>query len=267
MKTKITLTDSRLSVAEFTQLISNSVSLVDQKSPSFGSDEMVEALFNRIKKQLPDLESTIKQKRGSDLTGSIQRLMRARNLDITALFDSIKPYKVSRVKEKVEAYHSLHSLFAKYRDICRKTSEVSPALVKSLLSKLAQDGIEAQVTLLGITDHVNNLKESHNAFNAAYLKRKQEMSEKVLLDSGKLRKMIGSDYKLLYNCLLNKIAYNPKADEKDLLNLLNEVRQDYAELLNRRKTQGLKKQKLEKEQGEEDKKDEVKDENQLETTS
>lgn len=247
MKTKITLSYERLTIVEFTQMLSRSVALVEQKEFSFGSDDMVEGLFNRVKNGLPALEAAIKPKRGSDLTESVQDLYKTRNLDIRALFDSIKPFKASRNKEKVAAYRSLEHLFNQYRDINRQTIEGSSVLVKSLLTKLAQDNISKQVTLLGIEEYVTNLIDSNQRYNTAYLKRSQELSERVVIDVRQLRKNLTDDYKLLYSHLQNKIAYNPKAEEKGLLRLINEVRQDYADLINRRKSKAKKKEEASRE--------------------
>lgn len=116
--------------------------------------------------------------------------------------------------------------------------EESSALVTSLLTKLESASYSSKISLLNLEELITNLKDSQSKLYQLYLQRSQETSTKTVVNSSKVREMIEEDYKLLYSHLQNKLKYDGNDDCKVMIQLLNDIRQDYAEQIKRRKGKG-----------------------------
>lgn len=234
MKMNVPLTLKQLKVAELTQLITSSLDTLAQKEIQ-SSDTMVTALLDRLRANLPQLRASLKQERGSALTQNLTEALYLRNADLTVLSNAIKIHKVSRTTEKQEAFKELSSLLKHYKDIKKSSLEESFALVNSLLEKLKSPQYAKLATLLNLKEAIANLKESQDKLYQLYLQRSQESSTKTVIDTAKVRKDIEQDYKLLYQHLQNKLAFDQNDECKVMVQLFNDIRQDYTEQVKRRR--------------------------------
>lgn len=234
MTQSISLNTGQLSQAGFIQLISSSVDNLEQKQ-LVSSDPMVTTLLGRLKTNLPLLQASLKQKRGSLLTQTISQTQRERNGDIVALVSALKSYRQSRLPDKLAAYQELMPLTNHYKEMTRVNMEDSMALVTSFLTKLAEEPRLTAVKTLGLTEFVTNLKDSQEKLYQLYLNRSQEVTDKPSLKSSAIRQSITKDYKLLYKHLQTKLTINPEDPDKIILLLLNDIRKDHADNVKRRK--------------------------------
>ena len=83
--------------------------------------------------------------------------------------------------------------------------------------------------MLMLEEAVANLRDSQEKSYSLYLQRCQDTSTRVKIDSAKIRKNMFKDYSLLYNHLVNKVSYDANASEKVILQILNDIRQDFSE--------------------------------------
>ena len=105
----------------------------------------------------------------------------------------------------------------------------SSALIDSLLARLAKSSYSEDISLLMLDEAVANLRESHESTYRLYLKRSQDTSTREKINSLEVRKTALKQYNLLYSHLVNKISYNPTVPEKVILQVLNDIRQDFSE--------------------------------------
>lgn len=228
MKIRIPLYAQHLNQAEFVQLMSSTVDTLKQYRSS-SNDPMVADLTQRLEDSLPLMKKSLKQKRGSELTKELKQALKIRNIDFSAFVGGLKLFQNARTVEKLKAYRLLQELVELYKTAPTANMQESSALMDSLLARLAQPPYSEAVTMLMLEEAVANLRDSQEKSYSLYLQRCQDTSTRVKIDSAKIRKNMFKDYSLLYNHLVNKVSYNANASEKVILQILNDIRQDFSE--------------------------------------
>ena len=228
MKIRIPLYAQHLNQAEFIQLMSSTVDTLKQYRSS-SNDPMVADLTQRLEDSLPLMKESLKQKRGSDLTKELKQALKIRNIDFSAFVGGLKLFQNARTVEKLKAYRLLQELVELYKSAPTANMQESSALMDSLLARLAQPPYSEAVTMLMLEEAVANLRDSQEKSYSLYLQRCQDTSTRVKIDSAKIRKNMFKDYSLLYNHLVNKVSYDANASEKVILQILNDIRQDFSE--------------------------------------
>ena len=228
MKIRIPLYAQHLNQAEFVQLMSSTVDTLKQYRSS-SNDPMVADLTQRLEDSLPLMKESLKQKRGSDLTKELKQALKIRNIDFSAFVGGLKLFQNARTVEKLKAYRLLQELVELYKTAPTANMQESSALMDSLLARLAQPPYSEAVTMLMLEEAVTNLRDSQEKSYSLYLQRCQDTSTRVKIDSAKIRKNMFKDYSLLYNHLVNKVSYDANASEKVILQILNDIRQDFSE--------------------------------------
>ncbi|MFZ1759389.1 MAG: DUF6261 family protein [Streptococcus suis] len=228
MKIRIPLYSQHLNQAEFVQLMSSTVDTLKQYRSS-SNDPMVADLTQRLEDSLPLMKESLKQKRGSDLTKELKQALKIRNIDFSAFVGGLKLFQNARTVEKLKAYRLLKELVELYKTAPTANMQESSALMDSLLARLAQPPYSEAVTMLMLEEAIANLRDSQEKSYSLYLQRCQDTSTRVKIDSAKIRKNMFKDYSLLYNHLVNKVSYDANASEKVILQILNDIRQDFSE--------------------------------------
>ena len=228
MKIRIPLYAQHLNQAEFVQLMSSTVDTLKQYRSS-SNDPMVADLTQRLEDSLPLMKESLKQKRGSDLTKELKQALKIRNIDFSAFVGGLKLFQNARTVEKLKAYRLLQELVELYKTAPTANMQESSALMDSLLARLAQPPYSEAVTMLMLEEAVASLRDSQEKSYSLYLQRCQDTSTRVKIDSAKIRKNMFKDYSLLYNHLVNKVSYDANASEKVILQILNDIRQDFSE--------------------------------------
>ena len=228
MKIRIPLYAQHLNQAEFVQLMSSTVDTLKQYRSS-SNNPMVADLTQRLEDSLPLMKKSLKQKRGSDLTKELKQALKIRNIDFSAFVGGLKLFQNARTVEKLKAYRLLQELVELYKTAPTANMQESSALMDSLLTRLAQPPYSEAVTMLMLEEAVANLRDSQEKSYSLYLQRCQDTSTRVKIDSAKIRKNMFKDYSLLYNHLVNKVSYDANASEKVILQILNDIRQDFSE--------------------------------------
>ena len=228
MKIRIPLYAQHLNQAEFIKLMSSTVDTLKQYRSS-SNDPMVADLTQRLEDSLPLMKESLKQKRGSDLTKELKQALKIRNIDFSAFVGGLKLFQNARTVEKLKAYRLLQELVELYKTAPTANMQESSALMDSLLARLAQPPYSEAVTMLMLEEAVANLRDSQEKSYSLYLQRCQDTSTRIKIDSAKIRKNMFKDYSLLYNHLVNKVSYDANASEKVILQILNDIRQDFSE--------------------------------------
>lgn len=228
MKIRIPLYAQHLNQAEFVQLMSSTVDTLKQYRSS-SNNPMVADLTQRLEDSLPLMKKSLKQKRESDLTKELKQALKIRNIDFSAFVGGLKLFQNARTVEKLKAYRLLQELVELYKTAPTANMQESSALMDSLLARLAQPPYSEAVTMLMLEEAVANLRDSQEKSYSLYLQRCQDTSTRVKIDSAKIRKNMFKDYSLLYNHLVNKVSYDANASEKVILQILNDIRQDFSE--------------------------------------
>ena len=226
---------SSLRHAEFTQFITRFLDDVEKEALDFKNEDVITALVKKIKSALPAYQASLGQIRASEKSASISAADELRDADLQALRDALKPYRAAKREEEKAAYASLKRLFDQYKDAHQKHYEEETALIVSLLDKLKTAPYKDQLDTLAIGKFVDNLTESHTAFEQLFASRSQEKLQKVSYDVKQLRKEVATPYQQLADYV--EILSQVKSDEfyQNVLSVLNNSRKYYADILARRK--------------------------------
>lgn len=226
---------SSLRHAEFSQFIVRFLDDLKKENLDFKKEEVLTALVEKIEKALPAFQASLGQIRANEKSALLNEADGLRDADLQALRDSIKPYRASKREAEKTAYNHLKVLFDTYKDAHKKHYEEETALISNLLEKLSSEKYKSQLETLGISKFVDNLKESHQAFETLFASRSQDKLQAVSFDVKKLRKEVSTPYQQLsdYVSILTQV----KDDElyKRFLSVLNNSRKHYADTLARRK--------------------------------
>ncbi|MGT2846125.1 DUF6261 family protein [Streptococcus massiliensis] len=233
--------------AEFSQFIARFLDDVEKENLDVKKEDVLSRLLATLKSKLPAYQASLGQVRASEKSASITEADQLRDEDFQALRDAIKPYRSSRRENEKAAYKTLDLLFDQYKKASQVSYEEETALLNSLLDKLKQADYQAAVEVLALGRFVTNLTESQAAFDKVFSERSQEKLAKVSYDTKQLRKDLVAPYQQL--CDYVAILVQVKDDElyQKTLNLLNNSRKYYADVLARRK--GLNKKENTKKEG------------------
>ncbi|MGV3312309.1 DUF6261 family protein [Streptococcus suis] len=219
---------------EVAQFLTRFLDDLDKKGLVASKEDVIEKLLTGIRTNLPSFQQSLEQVRASEKSLSISEADELRDADLQALRDSIKPYRVSKREAEKSAYASLKLLFEQYKDTAKANYEQETALLTSLLDKL-KTSYSDQISALGVDKFVANLEESHREFETRFASRSQESLTKVSYDVKALRKAVLAPYQDLTEYVAIMVKVKDDAIYQDLLEVLNNSRKYYADILSRRK--------------------------------
>lgn len=235
----------KFSKVEFAELIATILDSIEKEQLSLGDDAIVNSQVEKLRKQLPAIQLSLKQKRGSFLTENLTAAQKARRADLQALFNAIKAAKASRSAEKQEAYKLLDALFTQYKEARNTGLEKTNGLVKSLLAKLALEENREAAVLLGLGEYITNLRESHQKTYQLYLNRQKEELTNSSTNPVALRNEMKNSFRLLCSHLANLVEYDSSTHYKKLYAIILKVNADFEESLKRSKAMSKKKNQKE----------------------
>ena len=233
---------------EFIELISTTFDAIDRENLTLGTDEIIVSQAHKLRKLLPQLAATIKENRKSDISQQLAESQKLRRADLQALKDAIKPAKVSHLVEKKDAYLLLNELLKKHNDAQSSGLEKTNGVIKSLLTKLASEEYAQAVETLRVDEYVQNLQESHQKTYQLYLSRQQEELVKSSSNKKEIRETMNKSYRLFCSHLENLVDYDEDTSYSSIYTLVEKVKKDFAEVLQRRKAQAKRKKPIQSEE-------------------
>jgi Family of unknown function (DUF6261) len=229
----------RLHHAEFGQFIVRFFEDFSQTSLDVNTDADFKRMFNALQTQIPGYNSALDQIQASEESAKIAEADKARDLDVQALKDSIKPYRNAKTQTEKDAYTSIKVLLDQYKGVEDTSYEEETNKLNLLVAKLQSSEYSSHVATLGIVKFVNHLSDSNTAFNALFSHRSYQNSQKQIYDVKALRKSLTEDYKQMANYIT--MLANVKTDVfyKDVLVIINNGRKYFSDLLAKRNGNSL----------------------------
>ncbi|MBF7094963.1 hypothetical protein IYQ92_06870 [Streptococcus sp. HF-1907] len=241
---------TRLGKYELSQFIVDFLSDYDKKQLDFETDTMPEQLVTNIRKAHKAFSTALNQVKVESQTKAIKELDDRRDEDWKGFYYSLQAKQYARTEEERKAYQTLNQLVAPYRDIVRSNYEVASAKYKQLLEYLKDEKYSVQLETLGLTDYVNHLKQSQEAFERFYINHANTKLDIIKYDDAKLKKALESAYKDLADYCQLIARLKEDAVYQDMIALLNNSRKPFLEMINRRgKRDRSKKETVEASQG------------------
>ena len=227
---------SRLHNAEFGQFIIRFYEDFEKSELRTDYDADFEAMYEKLKAKIPAYNKAVEQIKAQEESKKIQELDADRDSALQSLKDSLKPYRKSKIAEEQQAYNALRILLDQYKEVQNNAFEEETNKLNSLIAALESAEYADKVSVLAVSKFIANLKASNTAFNDLFAHRSFAVSQKETYDVKLLRKDLLTDYKKMANYILALASVKEDEFYKKTLELLNNSRKYFADVLARRIT-------------------------------
>lgn len=217
--------------AEFGQFITRFYEDFGKTSLSEETDADFKTLFDSLKELIPSYNRSLEQFRATEESKKIAELDKVRDIDFQALRDSIKPYRATKNTTQKNAYEALKIVIDVYKNASKEGYEKETSLISTLVSTLQSDKYAPHVKTLRIGEFVTELEKTNKAFNDVFAHRSFLMLQKETLNSRELRKEMTAIYRKMTKYI--ETLADVKQDEyyKKVLDVMNNSRKYYADIL------------------------------------
>lgn len=241
----VVIDTKRLHHAEFGQFIDRLFNDMEQGSLDLDTDANFKMLFDQLKEKSPFYSKALEQVRENENTQKIAELDRMRNDDFTALRDSIKPYRKIREEKQKQAYDLLKIVFDDCKKLTGLNYEAKTKKLSTLLSQLKGVEYQSQISVLNILGFVQRLEKSNTEFDKLFAQRSAQYMAKETYDTKTLRREMTEIYRkwCLYTEMLADISQD--GFYKKALEIINNSRKYFADLLAKREGVNKSKKKAE----------------------
>lgn len=221
--------------AEFGQFIIRFFEDFAKTSLNASTDADFKAMFDGLQAQIPGYNSALEQIRASEESQKIAEADRTRDADLQSLKDSLRPYRNAKSTAEKDAYTAIKIILDQYKGVEDNSYEEETIRLNTLLSKLQSAEMANAIAALGNTKFINHLAASNTAFNDLFAHRSFQTSQKITYDVKALRKTLTGDYRKMANYILSLAAVKSDPFYKEVLNVMNNSRKYFSDVLARRK--------------------------------
>ena len=220
--------------AEFGQFLTRIFEDFAKSSINMDEDTDLKRLFDQLKTQSTSFDKALEQVRASEESKKIAQLDKVRDADFQTLKDSIKLHRNAKTDAKKDAYNALKIIFDKYKDVQEESYEEETKKLNTLLSTLKTSNNATHIATLGIGEYVTELEKANTAFNDLYAHRSYQISQKETFDVKKLRTEATQTYRIITEYVLSATKVKQTEFYKKALDLFNNSRKSFADILSRR---------------------------------
>ena len=219
----------RLHNAEFGQFIARFFEDLDKSGKTLSHDADLSQLAQDLKNQLPEYEKALEK-------------IKDRDNALQALKTSIKAYRTSKEEPETKAYNTLKIVFDQYKGVEGDSFEKETNRINTLVATLQSPEYMDDITVLAINKFVDRLKKANIDFNDLFSHRSVQNAQKGSYDVKELRKVMIDKYKKLADYVLALAEVKQDPFYRELLEIINNSRKYYADMLAKRKKTPAKKQ-------------------------
>ena len=232
----------RLHNAEFGQFIARFFEDLDKSGKTLSHDADLSQLAQDLKNQLPEYEKALEKIKASEESKKIAELDKDRDNALQALKTSIKAYRTSKEEPETKAYNALKIVFDQYKGVEGDSFEKETNRINTLVATLQSPEYMDDITVLAINKFVDRLKKANIDFNDLFSHRSVQNAQKGSYDVKELRKVMIDKYKKLADYVLALAEVKQDPFYRELLEIINNSRKYYADMLAKRKKTPAKKQ-------------------------
>ena len=226
---------SKMHNAEFSQFLTRFFEDFAGSGIALDTDTTFKSLYESLKTKITTYDKALEQVRGKEESKKISELDKVRDADMQALKDSIKPYRNAKTEAKQKAYHAIKLVLDNYKDVTKDTYEEETKRLNTLISTLKSATYQAQVETLKIGEFLSELETSNTAFNELFSHRSLKDLQKEVYNIKDLRKELTDIYQRLSAYIIANAQVKDEAFFTKTLEVLNNSRKYYADVLARRK--------------------------------
>lgn len=192
-------------------------------------------LFNYLVNLLPEYKKALKQILAAAESKLLAEQDRIRDNRFITLHSAMKLHKNTGNAAKKTAFNLLKILFNTNKNITRENYETESLSLTLFIAKLRTAEYFAAITLLGMTEHLDNLEAANNSFKATFSARSKDTNTTEVYDTIKMRKEIEARYKNWSNYIHSLQASKDSAFFDAVCTMNNNIRRYFATILANRK--------------------------------
>lgn len=222
-----------LDKASFSQLIEDSLDVLDQYVKQDQSDSFLVAQASSLRKLLVAYESGTAPKIVTQTAQLLEEADTERDDALSTLFKMIRAFSKVKNPETQAAYATLSKIVDAHKIDVRVSYEKETANIDQLLNTLSDETIQQALEQLHLTSHLVSLIDAQASFKQTYQQRVAEQKGQQPTNTKGMRLDLQEAYNLVIDyVVVNSVAYPERADLVDLRQGLNALRGRY----NKRKT-------------------------------
>ena len=222
--------------AEFGQFIIRFFEDFEKTPLNAAADADFKKMYDALQAQIPTYSTALEQIRASEESAKIAAADAVRDTDMQALKDSLKPFRNAKTQGERDAYAAIKIILDQFKGVEHNSYEEETNRLNTLLTKLQQTDVAEHAATLGITKFITHLAEANTAFNSLFAQRSYQTSQKVTFDVKALRKTLTGDYRRMANYITTMAGVKEDAFYKDVLDVLNNSRKYFSDVMARRKS-------------------------------
>ena len=233
----VTISLTRLTSLEFGQFISSTVSeiiLVTAANPI--KDDIFTKYLTDLGVKSTLLDKAVMQIRKNDETAKIAAQDVRRDHAVTTAHRANSVFEFTDDPDEHNAYLSVETVFITYKGIQDWDLPEETKGIEKMVTELTDEKHASFVELLGLTKHINKMQAENQALKSLFEGRSVGEAGKEVLDAKSIRK----DTRILYEDMASYVLSIAKGSKQqefiNVLNVLNNIRKYYSDMLAKRKT-------------------------------
>ena len=191
-------------------------------APAHPSDPHIQLLLEEIALDLPSLEGFLHLPRKKPLIRALEEAHQDRTQAIRALYESIKPFRVSCRPERQTLFRHFNHLFTQFRYMQSRPYDRATVLTEHFIEKLKSAPYFDAIR----TSHMQTLFEDLilSQSNFVQLYRTSQIRERRpnQMTCGQIRNRLESRFLLLHQYLENHLAFNNESPYQAWLEIIQE---------------------------------------------
>lgn len=230
----VSLDINRLHNAEFAQFINRLFEDLEKSEISTETDPDLKNKLGVLKTNISELNSALISVHSNDDSKKLALLDSYRGHDLKALRDALKAYKNTRIESEQESYKAIFTILNLYKGVEQNNYEEQTIRVKTLVKSLEDPEMLRHLDNLRIKEFLFRLEDSNTEFNKLFANRSYQKSQKVRVNIKDLRQKISEEYRTLSNYILALSNIRSANYYASILQIVNNGRNYFADILARR---------------------------------
>ena len=217
-----------LSLDNFHYLILASSKVLLQHSAELEQDERIKDYPHQWQELVANFEKHSKSSKSTSAT-SLSELDKQRDGDLYSLKAIAKLASKQRHAGRRQAGQDILDIIQSFGDLTKRSHSEQSVLMISLIKQLESRENRAKLSSIGGMDYFSHLKESHDQFEMAYMRKMEEKSQGKGKGIRELRRELETSYRTLYTYLLCLEYFGKDSYHTPLLAGLNKIRMNFVE--------------------------------------
>jgi hypothetical protein len=234
MKNLSKLTAGSLSHIEMAQFVNRNLDDLETAEVSITNDANVQKLVTELQAEALTFDKSILQIQKNIETEVLILKDKVRDVSYTNIIRQHVVFELSEIPAEVQAFQSIKILLDKHKRLNTMSYEAQTRVSKHLISEF-KGAFAAAVITLNLGTAITRFENAHNDFDATFSKRSTADAGTIVYNTKAVRAVVFEKYKLYANYILAMANTTDSAYYNGMLNIINNNRKYYADLLAKRK--------------------------------